>query len=456
MQYLSNSPQSRTQMLETIGRSKIEDLFSQIPKSVRLGRALDLPGPLSEKEILDFFQDAAHQSGKSYTSFLGGGAYQHHRPAAVNSLLSRGEFFTAYTPYQAEISQGTLQAIFEFQSLICLLTGMEVSNASLYDGSTAMTEAVLMALRITRRHRVLMARSVHPEYQQVLNTYLRNLKTDVAVASFSASGEVDLEQLESDLTSEPAAVVIQSPNFFGVLEDCDRIAKLVHDYGALLIVNITEPLSLAITKPPVDADIICGEGQSFGVPLAFGGPYLGFLTTRQKYLRQMPGRLVGQTCDTKGRTGYVITLASREQHIRREKATSNICTNQSLCALTATIYLCLLGKHGIRKLAEHNLSKAHYTLNSLIRVPGVTRPFSGKIFNEFVIQLPGNPQPVLKELQQGKILGGLPLANFYPELSNGLLVCATETVSKNAIDHMGTIYKKALADGPTFQPTVAQ
>ena len=262
MQYLPNSPQSRARMLETVGRSRVEELFSQIPESVRLKRALDLPGPLSEVEILDFFRDAARQSGKDYVSFLGAGAYRHHRPAAVDSLLSRGEFFTAYTPYQAEIAQGTLQAIFEFQSLICLLTGMEVSNASLYDGSTAMTEAVLMALRITRRRRVLVARSVHPEYRQVLGTYLRQLDTEITEAPFAASGEVNLEQLERDLAPEPAAVVIQSPNFFGILEDYGPIAELAHRHGALLIVSVTEPLSLAIAKPPAGADIVCGEGQS--------------------------------------------------------------------------------------------------------------------------------------------------------------------------------------------------
>ena len=450
MQYLPNSPQGRARMLETIGRSRVEELFSQIPDSIRLKRALEVPGPLSEVEILDFFRDAARQSGKDYASFLGAGAYRHHRPAAVDSLLSRGEFFTAYTPYQAEIAQGTLQAIFEFQSLICLLTGMEVSNASLYDGSTAMTEAVLMALRITRRRRVLVARSVHPEYRQVLATYLRQLDTEITEVPFAASGEADLERLERDLASEPAAVVIQSPNFFGILEDYGPIAELAHRHGALLIVTVTEPLSLAVAKPPAEADIVCGEGQSFGVPVAFGGPYLGLLATRQKYVRQMPGRLVGQTRDSEDRRGYVITLATREQHIRREKATSNICTNQSLCALTAAIYLCLLGKQGLRQLAEHNLAKAHYTLNRLTQVSGVTRPFSGKTFNEFVVGLPGNPQPVLEKLRQEQILGGVPLGDFYPELPNALLVCATEIVSKDAIDRMGAVYEKALAGaGPT-------
>ena len=445
MQYLPNSPQSRARMLETVGRSSVEELFAQIPESVRLKRELNLPGPLSEVEILDFFREAARKSGKDYASFLGAGAYAHHRPAAVDSILSRGEFFTAYTPYQAEIAQGTLQAIFEFQSLVCLLTGMEVSNASLYDGSSAMTEAVLMALRITRRRRVVVARSVHPEYRQVLDTYLRQLDTEIREVPFAASGEVDVERLESELTPDTAAVVIQSPNFFGVLEDYAPVAEVAHRKGALLIVTVTEPLSLGVARPPSQADIVCGEGQSFGIPVAFGGPYLGFLATREKYVRQMPGRLVGETEDSNGRTGYVITLATREQHIRREKATSNICTNQSLCALAATIYLCLLGKQGLRQLAEHNLAKAHYALNRLIRVPGVTRPFTGKTFNEFVVELPQNPQPVLESLRQQQILGGLRLGDFYPELQNALLVCTTETASRDSIDRMGAVYEEALA-----------
>ena len=445
MHYLPNSPESRKRMLKAIDRSSVAELFEPIPQAIRLQRPLDLPGPLSEMEILDFFREASRQSGKDYASFLGAGAYSHHRPAVVDSLISRGEFFTAYTPYQAEIAQGTLQALFEFQSLICLLTGMEVANASLYDGSTAMTEAVLMALRITRRRRVLVARSVHPEYRQILATYLRHQEIETQEIPFARSGKLDCESLEKSLSSDTAAVVIQSPNFFGVLEDYAPVTQLARHHGALLVVTVTEPLSLARINPPTQADIVCGEGQSFGVPVAFGGPYLGLLATRREYVRQMPGRLVGQTHDSEGRTGYVITLATREQHIRREKATSNICTNQSLCALTATIYLSLLGKQGLRRLAELNLAKAQYAMRRLTPAPGVRSAFTGKTFNEFTLMLPEEPERLLKKLRQEKILGGVALGRFYPELKNALLVCATETASRVSIDRMGEVYEKSFA-----------
>ena len=442
MRYLPNSPRDRAEMLRALGHSSIEELFSQIPEEIRFQGRLNLPGPLSEQEVLEFFQQASRQSTREYASLLGAGAYSHFRPAAVDALLSRSEFFTAYTPYQAELAQGTLQAMFEFQTLIAQLTGMEVSNASLYDGSTATTEAVLMALRLTRRNRVLVARTLHPEYREVMATYLRHLGTEVAEVPYAASGQVDPALLEPAVSKETAAIVVQSPNFLGVIERFNEIAEIVHRSGALLIVTVTEPLSLAVVNPPAEADIICGEAQSFGVPVAFGGPFVGFMATREKFVRQMPGRLVGQTTDTEGRRGFVLTLATREQHIRREKATSNICTNQSLCALAATIYLCLLGKQGLKALAEHNLAKAHYAAGQLAGVPGTSVPFASPFFNEFAVKAPGDTAELLRELRREKILGGVNLGRFYPELNDHLLVCVTETVNKATLDRLVRVYQE--------------
>jgi glycine dehydrogenase subunit 1 len=447
MRYLPNSPAERAAMLEATGHKSLEELFAQIPDELKLRGRLHLPGPLSEPEILEFFRQAASESARDYVSLLGAGAYAHYRPVSIDALLARGEFFTAYTPYQAEIAQGTLQAMFEFQTLMTQLTGMEVSNASLYDGSTATTEAALMAMRITHRERVVVARTAHPEYRQVLETYVRHQGVEVVEVGYSPSGQVDLSQLGAALRSQTAGVVIQSPNFFGPIEPTGEIAEIAHRHNSLLIVTTTEPLSLGIVKPPVDADIVCGEAQSFGLPVSLGGPFVGFLATREKYVRQMPGRLVGQTQDTEGRRGFVLTLATREQHIRREKATSNICTNQSLCALAATIYLCLLGKRGLRTLAEHNLAKTRYAAQQLRTVPGTARPFAAPHFNEFVVRVPGNVEGLLAALREQKILGGLSLERFYPELANHLLVCVTETVSKEAIDRMVEVCRRHASGG---------
>ncbi len=442
MRYLPNSIAERAAMLEATGHKSIEELFAQIPDQLKLHGRLNLPGPLSEPEILDFFRHAASQSARDYVSFLGAGAYAHHRPAAIDALISRGEFFTAYTPYQAEIAQGTLQAMFEFQTLMTQLTGMEVANASLYDGSTASTEAVLMALRVTRRNRVVLAHTLHPEYRQVLETYIHHQGVEITEVAHSPSGRVDLDGLEAALGSDAAAVVIQSPNFLGVIESIKEVAEIAQPSGALLIVAITEPLSLGVVKPPCEADIVCGEAQSFGVPIAFGGPYVGFLAAKERLVRQMPGRLVGRTVDSKGRGGFVLTLATREQHIRREKATSNICTNQSLCALAATIYLSLLGKKGLKALAEQNLAKAHYAAQQLRSVASTTTPFAALYFNEFVVKAPGDVEELLATLREEKIIGGLNLERFYPELKNHLLVCVTETASRAAIDRMVEVYRR--------------
>ena len=455
MRYLPNSPTDRQAMLEAAGHAHIEELFTQIPEELRFQGKLNMPGPLSEAEILEFFRQAAAESSREYVSLLGAGAYSHYRPVTIDALLSRGEFFTAYTPYQGEIAQGTLQAMFEFQTMMTQLTGQEVSNASLYDGSTATTEAALMALRVTRRRRLVLARTLHPEYRQVLQTFVRHQDVDLVEVPYSAAGQIDPVEVESAVDAQTAAVIIQSPNFLGTLERVPEIASIAHRQGALLITVVSEPLSLAVVKPPTDADIVCGEAQSFGVPVAFGGPYLGFLTTREKFLRQMPGRLVGQTVDTEGRRGFVLTLATREQHIRREKATSNICTNQALCALAATIYLCLLGKTGLRLLAEQNLAKAHYAAAQLRQIPGVVTPFTAARFNEFVIKVPGDAERLQETLRREKIIGGLNLKGFYPELKDHLLLCITELVSKAAIDRLVDVCRQFATNpllGPTAEP----
>jgi glycine dehydrogenase subunit 1 len=446
MRYLPNSDADRAAMLQEIGCGSVDELFAQIPDDLRLEDKLNLPGPLSEPEILEFFRQAAVSSTRDYVSLLGAGAYSHYRPVVIDALILRGEFLTSYTPYQAEISQGNLQAMFEFQTLIAQLTGMEIANSSLYDGSTATNEAVLMAMRLTRRDEVVIARSVHPEYREVVRTYLQHQDVRLHEAPYAASGQVDVEQLQSVVGEKTAAVVIQSPNFFGSLERVAEVAEVAHRRGVLLVVAVAEPLSLALVKPPVEADIVCGEAQSFGVPVAFGGPYVGFLATKEKFVRQMPGRLVGQTVDTEGHRGFVLTLATREQHIRREKATSNICTSQTLCALMATIYLCLMGKKGLRMLAEQNLAKAHYASQQLA-ASGASLPFAAPHFNEFVVEPPGDAEELLARLREGKVIGGLSLRRFYPELKNHLLVCVTETVTKDAMDRMAEVYRRLEANG---------
>src|SRR3990167_6067562 len=333
MRYLPKSPDERRQMLQEIGCGSVEQLFASIPAEVRSRNPLSLGPGQSEPEILDYFKKRAAENARDVTSFLGAGVYDHYRPAVLDALISRSEFYTAYTPYQPEISQGTLQAIFEFQTLMCQLTGMDVANASLYDGSTALPESVLMAIRANDRKRVLVGRSVHPEYRQVLTTYLQHQNIALDEVPLAESGQLEKAALAERLGSDVSAVVVQSPNFFGIAEDIAALASRAQSAGALLIVMIAEPVSLGILRPPAEADIVAGEGQSFGVPLSFGGPYVGFLATRDKFVRSMPGRLVGQTTDSNGERGFCLTLATREQHIRREKATSNICTNQALCEI---------------------------------------------------------------------------------------------------------------------------
>jgi glycine dehydrogenase subunit 1 len=436
MRYLPKSPAERQQMLAEIGASAIDSLFAVIPAEYRLDRDLDVPRAHAESEIIDYFKAAGAKNATGYASFLGAGAYRHYRPVVIDSLVQRGEFLTSYTPYQAEITQGTLQAIFEFQTMIAELTGMDVANASMYDGSTGAAEAVRMAMRITRRDKAVVAATVHPEYREVMATYAQHQGLpSVLVGYDSETGRIDLAALEAAVTQETAAVLVQSPNFFGIVEDIPAIARIAHAKGALLIVSIAEAVSLGVVRPPVEADIVSMEAQSFGVALSYGGPFCGVLATKEQYVRQMPGRLVGQTVDSTGYRGFVLTLATREQHIRREKATSNICTNQALVALMATIFLSVYGKEGIRELAEHNLAKADYAAKTLSARPGAKLLFTGAPrFNEFVLQTEESPAQWSQRLMDEKIVGGIELSRWYPELGNATLWCATEIITRENID----------------------
>jgi glycine dehydrogenase subunit 1 len=385
---------------------------------------------------------------EDYTAFLGAGAYHHFIPSIVPVLTSRGEFMTAYTPYQPEMAQGTLQAVYEYQTLICQLTDMEVANASLYDGSTGMAEAVLMARRVTQRDEALLSEAVHPEYRAVLHTYLQNLGMQVRQVPVDEAGQTPLAWVREGLSQRVACAVLQSPNFFGVVEDLTGFAEALHDAKALLVQAVAEPVSLGLLKPPGawGADIVVGEGQSFGNALSYGGPYLGFFATKDQFVRQMPGRLAGETVDTEGRRGYVLTLSTREQHIRREKATSNICTNEGLCALAATIHLCTLGKVGLRRLAELNLQRARYAQQQLAAIPGCRVPFTGPTFNEFVLETPKPAADLIRQLSAHRLIPGVDLGRFYPERSHQLLICVTEMNSRDDIDRLCSALSTAVRE----------
>ena len=439
MRYIPNTEADCRTMLDAIGVRSSEELFADIPSKLRLKRGLDLPPPLSESGLKRQMSALAGKDADvdRYSSFLGAGAYNHFIPAAVSHLVFRSEFYTAYTPYQPEISQGTLQAIYEYQTLICQLTGMEIANASMYDGSSALAEAVLMAHRINGRQEVLMPRAVHPEYRMVCRTYAAKLGLRLLELPYTDKGTTDLKQVKAALSPRTSCVVVQSPNFFGALEMLEEIAEAAHGAGALLVVAVAEPVSFGIVRSPGEcgADIVVGEGQSFGNHLNFGGPYLGLFATQEAYLRSMPGRLVGQTEDKHGRTGYVLTLSTREQHIRREKATSNICTNEGLCALTATVYLSLLGRTGLRELALLNLRKTAYAKAAFSKLRGYEVRFSGPTFNEFVVRSKKRtPAQVNRALLGKRIIGGMELGRFYPELADCLLLCVTEENSREEID----------------------
>lgn len=436
MRYIPNSPEERAEMLEIVGLKTADELFRSIPNDVQLNRALKITEPLSEPEVIGEMERlASKNNGATKPSFLGAGVYSHYSPTVIDHLLQRSEFFTSYTPYQPEVTQGTLQYIFEFQTLICQLTGMDVANASMYDGSTATAEAVLMAQRVTRRDKFLIAETVHPEYEKVTKTYTQHGDSYFETLDFDKeTGKViNLEKLDD----KTAAIVVQSPNFFGCIEDLEAIAEKAHAVGALLIVVVTEAISFGLLKTPGEcgADIVVGEGQSWGIPMSFGGPHVGLFACKEKYVRNMPGRLAGIAYDKNGNRGFVLTLATREQHIRREKATSNICTNQGLIALAATVYMETMGKKGLKEVAMQNAQKANYAKKEIAKIDGYSISFSTPTFNEFVVKAPKNAEELLAKLLDEKgIIGGLPLSKYYYNRDNEFLVCVTETNTKTQID----------------------
>lgn len=448
MSYISLSEREKKEMMAACGIGSLDELFCCLPAGVQLKRGLEIPSALTEPELVARFEKIGRKNAASGpVSFLGAGAYRHVIPYVVDYLSSRGEFVSPYTPYQPEVSQGTLQVIFEYQTLICQLTGMDISNASLYDGASAAAEAVLMAHRITGKPKVLIARTLHPQYQGVIRTYIKNLGVQAEEVAFTESGGLDFKDLKRKIDAETSAVICQSPNFMGVIEDLNGIGAVVHEGQALFVVAIAEPASLGLLKPAgaCGADIVTGEGQSFGIPLSFGGPYLGFMACRKDFLRQFPGRIAGQTRDVDGNKGFVLTLSTREQHIRREKATSNICTNQAWCALRATIFLETLGPAGLRELAYQNLQKANYALTELSVLKGVRRKFGGPIFNEFVCEFDTGWPRIDEHLRSKGILGGLSLGFLYPELKDCVLFCVTEVHAKEDIDRLASSVAEVLS-----------
>ena len=447
MSYLFNTPEDVQQMLEAIGVGSIDDLFACIPPQLRLDRPLDLPPAMGELELSRHMTTLAASNGSAEDKicFLGGGSYDHFIPAVVDALASRGEFYTSYTPYQPEVSQGNLLAMFEYQTMVCQLTGMDVSNASLYDGGSAAVEAVLMCLSATRRDgNVVVPASVHPEYRQILETYLINLGTQMVTVPAN-DGAVDLEALAGAVNDRTACVLIQHPNFFGCLEQVEAIGRIAHDAGALLV-QAFDPISLGLLKRPGDlgADIAIAEGQSLGNPMIFGGPYLGIMACREQFVRRLPGRIAGQTTDRRGRRCWVLTLQTREQHIRRDKATSNICTNQGLIAIRAAIYLSVLGPQGLRQTAEQCLQKARYAMQQITAGPRLEPAFAHPTFKEFVVRDTENQvQQLLRDSGQHGILAGVPLGRWYPHWQDALLVTVTEKRTRSEIDALA----KVLAGG---------
>ncbi len=435
MRYLPHTPEDIAEMLQAVGVESLDGLFASIPADCRRSAPMVLPHPLTEWELNAHIDRLAGRmaAGPDYKVFIGAGSYEHFIPASVGFLTSRSEFVTSYTPYQPEISQGTLQAIFEYQTLAARLLGMEVTNASMYDGASALAEALLMAARITRRSKVAVSKAVHPLYRRVVDTYLKPTGLEVRELPFGPSGTTEPGALDDP--ADLAAVAVQSPNFFGCIEDVAAFSGRAHAAGALCVAAFSEPLAFGLFKNPGSqgADIACGEGQSLGIPRSFGGPGLGMFASRMTYVRNMPGRLVGETKDKEGRRGFVLTLSTREQHIRREKATSNICTNNSLCALTTAVYMASLGGTGMRELAQLNFDKAEY-LKARLRDAGVSLPFGALTFNEFVAAFPDGFDATYRRLIARGIVAGLPLGPYYPALKNHYLLCVTETMSKEDLD----------------------
>ena len=448
MAYILNTEDDTREMLRAIGLESLDQLFDMIPADYRLDRPLDVPPAMTEMELTGHLTDLAsrNRSVEERPCVLGGGAYDHFVPAVVDALASRGEYYTAYTPYQAEASQGTLQSVFEYQTLIAQLTGMDVSNASLYDGGAAVAEALLLSLSVGRRRgRIVASEAVHPEYRETARTYLADLDPELVTVP-AEGGRTSADGLAAALTDDTAAVVLQQPNVFGQLEEIEPLVDAIHENGAVAIVSV-DPTSLGLLRRPgsYGADIVTAEGQGLGNYLAYGGPYLGMLACRESYLRKMPGRLVGQTTDREGRRCFALTLQTREQHIRREKATSNICTNQGLLALRASIYLALMGPQGLREVAELSTRKAHYAAERLASVPGLSLAFDGPFFKEFVVRCEKDPRAVLAEVGRLGFHGGIDLGRWYPDLADGILVAVTERRTKSEIDALANAYREAIA-----------
>lgn len=439
MRYTPHTESDKERLLHAIGVSRIDDLFGHIPPSLREHARIALPTGLSEVEVKRRMASLAAKNGtpENWGFFLGGGIYHHVIPSTVDAVISRSEFSTSYTPYQPEVSQGTLQAIYEFQTLMCELTAMEVSNAGLYDGASASAEAVLMARRLQKgRRRVFLSRALHPQYRSVIATYLKNLEEiELVEVPVTESGQTDLHYLTKELDERVICVVVGYPNFFGIIDDLGSLHEACERCGVFLVTVTTEALSLALLRPPGawGVEIAVGEGQSLGIPMSLGGPAFGYLACRKKFVRSIPGRLVGETVDHEGHRGFVLTLAAREQHIRREKATSNICTNQGLCTLAATVFMSTLGKVGMRQLAEVNVARAHETRERLVEEAGLTQSFNGPFFNEFVISVQALSER-LSRFTSKRVVPGIPLASWYPELQDCLLICVTEMNEREEID----------------------
>ncbi len=460
MPFIPHTESEIREMLDVIGVDSIDDLFDEIPEALRAQVLSLVPEGINEMEIARVMTERANKDGL-YTNFIGGGAYEHHIPAVVWELTTRGEFYSAYTPYQAEASQGTLQLLYEFQTMMARLTGLEVSNASLYDGASALAEAVLAAVRAKKNaNKVLMPSTIAPVYRQVVNTIVRNQGIELIDLSFSeVGGHTPLEIVSQHTTDDVAALVVPQPNYFGVLEDVDALTDWAHDHG-LLVIGVVNPIAMALLEPPGHwgehgADIAVGEGQPLGAPLSSGGPYFGFMCAKQKLIRQMPGRIVGRTVDTKGKPGFTLTLQAREQHIRRSKATSNICTNQGLIVTAATIYMALLGPDGLRRVALKCHANTKRLLSSLAKIEGVEKLFDRPFFHEGVLRLTQDPAAILRALEAQGIVGGIDLSQHYPQLGQTMLVCATETRTDSEIDayetHLERIMSRRRLDPPCAQ-----
>jgi glycine cleavage system P protein (glycine dehydrogenase) subunit 1 len=447
MRYLPTTPQNQRAMLDLIGARSVEDLLTKIPPKARLSRPLQIPPALAETDLVRELRALAGQNADAdgYVCFLGGGAYDHYVPSPINHIISRGEFFTAYTPYQPEASQGTLRTIYEYQTMIAELTGMDVANASIYDGASSLAEAALMAHAVTERREIVLSRGVSPLYRRVTATYCDGPGVKLRDAA-APDGVTDLDAAKKAVGPKTAALVIQTPNFYGCLEDIAAAAELAHAAGALLVV-VADPVNLGVLEGPgkLGADIVVGEGQGLGVPMSFGGPNLGVFAAKNELVRRMPGRLVGATVDRDGERGFVLTLQTREQHIRRAKATSNICTNVALCALMATIYLATLGRRGLVRVGELSAAKAHYAADRLAKVPGVSLRFGVPFFKEFALKLPKPPERVVARLVRQGILAGVPLKTFDRGLADCLLVAVTEKRTKFEIDAFAAALEKAVA-----------